>query len=117
MPAAGSRKPWPMTACDRVDLAAGVLVFESPKKRRATIFRRARTPCPTRYPDMVHGVRDLPARRGKRRGVRLWPVADDRTARGACGDAGRRARGCSALGQKAAAGFRGVLSAIAPNLS
>jgi integrase/recombinase XerD len=59
---------------DRVDLAAGVLVFESLKKRRTGIFRSVPVP-PTLLDtlDMVHGIRELHARRGKGRGVRLWP--------------------------------------------
>ena len=59
---------------DRVDLAAGVLVFESLKKRRPGVFRTVPVP-PALLDalDMVHGVRELQARRGKGRGVRLWP--------------------------------------------
>jgi integrase/recombinase XerD len=59
---------------DRVDLAAGVLVFESLKKRRSGIFRSVPVP-PALLDtlDMVHGIRELHARRGKGRGVRLWP--------------------------------------------
>jgi integrase/recombinase XerD len=52
----------------RVDLAAGVLVFESLKKRRTGVFRSVPVP-----PTMVHGIRELHARRAKGRGVRLWP--------------------------------------------
>jgi integrase len=72
MPAAGSPKP-SLTA-DRVDLAAGVLVFESLKKRRTGIFRSVPVP-PALLDtlDMVHGIRELHARRGKGRGARLWP--------------------------------------------
>ena len=59
---------------DRVDLAAGVLVFESLKKRRAGIFRAVPVP-PALLDalDLVHGVRELQARRGKGRSERLWP--------------------------------------------
>jgi hypothetical protein len=59
---------------DRIDLAAGVLVFESLKKRRIGIFRSVPVP-PALLDtiDMVHGIRELHARRGKGRGVRLWP--------------------------------------------
>jgi integrase/recombinase XerD len=59
---------------DRVDLASGVLVFESLKKRRIGIFRNVPVP-PTLLDalDMVHGVREIQARRGKGRGMRLWP--------------------------------------------
>jgi integrase/recombinase XerD len=59
---------------DRVDLAAGVLVFESLKKRRTGIFRSVPVP-PALLDalDMVHGIRELRGRRGKGRGIRLWP--------------------------------------------
>jgi integrase/recombinase XerD len=59
---------------DRVDLAAGVLVFESLKKRRAGIFRSVPIP-PALLDalDLAHGLRALQTRRGKGRGVRLWP--------------------------------------------
>jgi len=59
---------------DRVDLAAGVLVFESLKKRRTGIFRTVPVP-PALLDalDMVHGIRETQTRRGNARGVRLWP--------------------------------------------
>ena len=59
---------------DRVDLAAGVLVFETLKKRQAGIYRAVPVP-PALLDalDLVHGIRELQARRGKGRGVRLWP--------------------------------------------
>jgi hypothetical protein len=59
---------------DRVDLAAGVLVIESLKKRRAGIYRAVPVP-PALLDalDLVHGIREHQARRGKGRGVRLWP--------------------------------------------
>jgi integrase/recombinase XerD len=45
---------------DRVDLAAGVLVFESLKKRRTGIYRAVPVP-PALLDalDMVHGIREL----------------------------------------------------------
>jgi integrase/recombinase XerD len=59
---------------DRVDLAAGVLVIESLKKRRSGVFRNVPVP-PALLDalDMVHGVREGQARRDKGRGERLWP--------------------------------------------
>ncbi|MGZ9112802.1 MAG: hypothetical protein ACXW3X_17475 [Rhodoplanes sp.] len=59
---------------DRVDLAAGVLVFEGLKKRRTGIYRAVPVP-PALLDglDLVHGIRELQSRRGKGRGVRLWP--------------------------------------------
>ena len=59
---------------DRVDLAAGVLVFESLKKRRAGIYRAVPVPpALLETLNMVHGIRELHGQRGKGRGVRLWP--------------------------------------------
>ncbi len=59
---------------DRVDLAAGVLTFESLKKRRDGVYRSVPVPPPLLDAlDMVHGVRELQAARGRGRGVRLWP--------------------------------------------
>ena len=59
---------------DRVDLAAGVLVFEGLKKRRTGIFRSVPVP-PALLDalDMVHGVREIQTRRGTGKSTRLWP--------------------------------------------
>ena len=59
---------------DRVELVAGTLVFETPKKRQAGIYRAVPVP-PALLDalDLAHGIRDLQARCGKGRGVRLWP--------------------------------------------
>jgi integrase len=59
---------------DRVDLAAGVLVIESLKKRSTGIYRAVPVP-PALLDalDLVHGVREPQSQRGKGRGVRLWP--------------------------------------------
>jgi integrase len=59
---------------DRVDLSAGVLIFETLKKRTDGIFRTVPVP-PALLDtlDMVHGIREAQARRGKGRGERLWP--------------------------------------------
>lgn len=44
------------------------------KKRRIGVFRNVPvSPALLGALDMVHGVRELQGRRGKRRGVRLWP--------------------------------------------
>ena len=57
---------------DRVDLAAGVLTIESLKKRRTGIYRAVPVPPALLAAlDMVHGVRELQARRGRGREVRL----------------------------------------------
>ena len=59
---------------DRVDLAAGVLTVESLKKRRTGIYRAVPVPPALLAAlDMVHGVRELQARRGRGREIRLWP--------------------------------------------
>ena len=59
---------------DRVDLAAGTLVFESLKKRQRGIYRAVPVP-PALLDalDLVHGVREHQARGGKGHGERLWP--------------------------------------------
>jgi integrase/recombinase XerD len=59
---------------DRVDLAAGVLVIESLKKRRTRIYRAVPVPpALLEALDMVHGIRELQARRSKGQGILLWP--------------------------------------------
>ena len=59
---------------DRVDLAAGQLVLESLKKRRSGVYRAVPVPpALLEALDLVHGIRELQGRRGKGRGVRLWP--------------------------------------------
>jgi integrase len=59
---------------DRIDLGAGVLVFESLKKRRAGIYRAVPVP-PSLLEalDMVHGIRELQGKRDNGRGIPLWP--------------------------------------------
>jgi integrase/recombinase XerD len=59
---------------DRVDLAAGVLVFATLKKRQPGIFRAVPVP-PALLDalDLVHGIRELQARRSKGRDEQLWP--------------------------------------------
>ena len=59
---------------DRVDLSAGVLTIESLKKRRTGIFRTVPVPpALLETLDMVHGIREQQATRGKGHGARLWP--------------------------------------------
>jgi len=59
---------------DRVDLAAGVLVFATLKKRQDGHYRAVPVP-PALLDalDLVHGIRERQARRGKGHGERLWP--------------------------------------------
>lgn len=53
---------------DRVDLSAGVLVFETLKKRRSGIYRAVPVPhVLLEALDLVHGIRELQPRRGFRR--------------------------------------------------
>jgi hypothetical protein len=72
---------------DRVDLAAGVLVFKSLKKRRSGIFRSVPVP----PPGSMHSIWCRASANGtpawQRSRVRLALVADDRLAGSACGDA------------------------------
>ena len=59
---------------DRVDLAAGVLTFESLKKRRDGVYRSVPVPpALLEALDMVHGVREQQAGKRHTRGVLLWP--------------------------------------------
>ena len=51
---------------DRVDLAGGVLVIESLKKRRTGVYRAVPVPpALLEALDMVHGIRERQGRRGK----------------------------------------------------
>ena len=59
---------------DRVDLAAGVVVFETLKKRKRGVYRAV--PVPPSLLDalnLVHGIRDAQRRKDGGRGVQLWP--------------------------------------------
>ncbi|MGI4809968.1 MAG: tyrosine-type recombinase/integrase [Janthinobacterium lividum] len=59
---------------DRVDLAAGVLTFESLTKRRDGVYRSVPVPpALLEALDMVHGVREQQAGKRHSRGVLLWP--------------------------------------------
>jgi integrase/recombinase XerD len=61
---------------DRIDLAAGVIVFESLKKRKNGVYRAVPVP-PTLLDalDLVHGIRKAQARKDKGAGLTLWPWA------------------------------------------
>ena len=59
---------------DRVDLAAGVLVFATLKKRQGGHYRAVPVPSALLDAlDLVHGIREHQSRRGKGRGECLWP--------------------------------------------
>ena len=58
---------------DRVDFRNGTLTFESLKKRRDGIYRSVPVPPPLLDTlDLVHNLRQLEARRGRSRKLRLW---------------------------------------------
>jgi integrase len=61
---------------DRVDLKAGVIVFESLKKRKRGVYRAVPVP-PVLLDtlDMVHDIRAAQRRRDKGKNVYLWPWA------------------------------------------
>lgn len=61
---------------DRIDLAAGVIVFESLKKRKSGVYPAVPVP-PTLLDalDLVHGIRKAQARKDKGAGLTLWPWA------------------------------------------
>jgi integrase/recombinase XerD len=105
---------------DRVDLAAGVLVFESLKKRRTGIYRAVPIP-PALLDalDMVHGVRGLQARRDNGGGVRLWPwsrMTGWRAVHGVMAAAGITGPHASPKGLRHGFGVRAVSEGIALNM-
>jgi len=59
---------------DWLDLATGVLTFESLKKRRDGVYRSVPVP-PSLLEalDMVHGIREQQTGKERGRGVQLWP--------------------------------------------
>jgi integrase len=70
---------------DRIDLANGVLVFETLKKRRRGVFRAA--PVPPALLDtmnLVHGVRKLQARHDGGLEPYLWPRSRTGAGRRIC---------------------------------
>lgn len=57
----------------RVDLAGGVIVFETLKKRRSGVYRAVPVPpAVLEAVNLVHGVRELQKSRGAGKTVRLW---------------------------------------------
>ena len=58
---------------DSIDLAEGVIVFESLKKRKTGVYRAI--PVPPKFLDdldLVHSIREAEKRRGKGKKIRLW---------------------------------------------
>ncbi|WP_367161078.1 tyrosine-type recombinase/integrase (plasmid) [Kozakia baliensis] len=105
---------------DRVDLAAGVLVFESLKKRRDGIYRAVPVPpALLEALDLVHGVREAQKRRGRAQGMRLWPIARMsgwRAVHAAMLDAGLSGVAASPKGLRHAFGVAAVSRGIPLNL-
>ena len=59
---------------ERVDVTLGTVTFETLKKRKTGVFRSVPVPpALLEALDMVHGVREGQAKRGRGHGVRLWP--------------------------------------------
>jgi integrase/recombinase XerD len=105
---------------DRIDLAAGVIVIESLKKRRTGIYRAVPVP-PSLLDalDMVHGVRELQARRDKGRDVRLWPwcrMTGWRAVHAVMASAGLSGPHASPKGLRHGFGARAVSEGISLNL-
>jgi len=105
---------------DRVDLAAGVLVIESLKKRRTGVFRAVPVPpALLETLNMVHGIRELHSRRGKGLGVRLWPwsrMTGWRTVHAVMADAGLDGPHASPKGLRHGFGVSAVSAGIPLNL-
>lgn len=103
---------------DRVDLATGVLVFESLKKRRLGIYRAVPVPpALLEALDLVHGLRALQRKRGP--SVRLWPwsrMTGWRTVHAVMDEAGLSGVAASPKGLRHAFGVAAVSNAIPLNL-
>ena len=105
---------------DRIDLAGGLLLFESLKKRRRGIHRAVPVP-PSLLDalDLVHGIRKLQSRRGKGRGVRLWPwsrMTGWRIVHRVMQDAGLAGPHASPKGLRHGFGVQAVSKGIALNM-
>jgi integrase/recombinase XerD len=105
---------------DRVDLAAGVLVFESLKKRQVGIYRAVPVP-PALLDalDLVHGIRQAQKRRDRGQAVRLWPWARMtgwRAVHAVMEEAGLSGPAASPKGLRHAFGVAAVANAIPLNL-
>jgi integrase/recombinase XerD len=105
---------------DRVDLAGGLLVLESLKKRRGGIHRAVPVP-PALLDalDLAHGIRRLQSRRGKGRGVRLWPwsrMTGWRVVHRVMQDAGLAGPHASPKGLRHCFGVQAVSKGIALNM-
>jgi len=105
---------------DRVDLAAGTIVFESLKKRRRGVFRAVPVP-PGLLRDLanVHGVRELQDRTDRGAGARLWPWGRTTAWRhvgDVMGDAGLAGLHATPKGLRHGVGVSAVQSGIPLNL-
>ncbi len=105
---------------DRVDLAAGTIIFETLKKRRKGVFRAVPVP-PGLLRDLanVHGLRELQARQDRGAGVRLWAWGRTTAWRHVCAvmdDAGLSGLHASPKGLRHGVGVAAVQSGIPLNL-
>ncbi|WP_205836064.1 site-specific integrase [Asaia bogorensis] len=105
---------------DRVDLASGVLVFETLKKRQAGIYRAVPVP-PARLDalDLVHGLRALQRKGARHQETRLWPwsrMTGWRAVHAVMEEAGLSGVAASPKGLRHAFGVAAVSNAIPLNL-
>jgi integrase len=105
---------------DRVDLAAGTLVFESLKKRRRGVFRAVPVP-PSLLKDLdnVHGIRERQNRADRGAGVRLWTWSQTTAWRRVCDvmdDADLTGLSASPKGLRHGVGVAAVQAGIPLNL-
>lgn len=105
---------------DRVDLAGGVLVFATLKKRQNGIYRAVPVP-PSLLEalDLVHGIREAQRRRGRGSTVRLWPwsrMTGWRATHAVMNAAGLSGPAASPKGLRHAFGVAAVSSGIPLNM-
>lgn len=105
---------------DRVDLAAGVLVFETLKKRRAGTYRAVPVP-PALLDalDLVHGLRALQRKGARHQEARLWPwsrMTGWRAVHAVMEEAGLSGVAASPKGLRHAFGVAAVSNAVPLNL-
>jgi integrase/recombinase XerD len=105
---------------DRVDLGAGVLVFETLKKAPGRhLSRGSGAPALLEALDLVHGIREVQSRRDKGRGIRLWPgsrMTGWRAVHAVMQDAGLNGPHASPKGLRHCFGVAAVSAGIPLNL-
>lgn len=105
---------------DRVDLAGGMLVFATLKKRQDGIYRAVPVP-PSLLEalDLVHGIREAQRRRGRGAAARLWPwsrMTGWRAVHAVMAAAGLSGPAASPKGLRHAFGVAAVSSGIPLNM-